>query len=255
MITVTTTMRTEMSGKPTKAERRADRADVEGSRAAAELAASGALDGLFAKIDAGEIELTGDGGFIPGLIKATLERGLQTELTEHVGYEKGDPDAKHFPNSRNGTSGKTVATQVGDVELAVPRDRDGTFSPRLVPTGERRLGGLDDMIISLYAGGMTVRDIEHHLVSTIGTELSHETISNITEAVAEEVLVWQSRPLDALYPVIYRDAISGVGPRWRARGQQVRSHRCRCGHGWHQTRARDLAADQRRRDVLGRRVR
>src|SRR5690625_3070436 len=93
MITVTTTMRTEMSGKPTKAERRADRADAEGSRAAAELAASGALDGLFAKIDAAEIELTGDGGFIAGLIKATLERGLQVELSDHLGYEKGDPDA------------------------------------------------------------------------------------------------------------------------------------------------------------------
>jgi len=196
-----------MSGKPTKAERRADRADAEGSRAAAELAASGALDGLFAKIDAGEIELTGDGGFIPGLIKATLERGLQVELSDHLGYEKGDPDAAAFANSRNGTTPKTVATQVGDVDLHVPRDRDGSFTPRLVPKGERRLGGLDDMIISLYAGGMTVRDIQHHLASTIGTELSHDTVSAITDAVAEEVLVWQSRPLDALYPVIYLDAI------------------------------------------------
>ena len=207
MITVTTTIGIEMSGKPGRAERRADRAGMEGSRAAAELASSGALDGLFAKIDAGEIELTGDGGFIPGLIKATLERGLQTELTDHLGYEKGDPAAAAFPNSRNGTSPKTVATQVGDVDLAVPRDRDGSFTPRLVPTGSRRLGGLDDMIISLYAGGMTIRDIQHHLASTLGTELSHETISNITDAVADEVLVWQSRPLDALYPVIYLDAI------------------------------------------------
>lgn len=207
MITVMTTMGTEVTKKPGAATHRADRADAAGSRAAAELAASGALDGLFAKIDTGEIELTGDGGFIPGLIKAALERGLQTELTGHLGYEKGDPAAKHFPNSRNGTSAKTVATQVGDVDLAVPRDRDGSFTPRLVPTGERRLGGLDDMIISLYAGGMTVRDIEHHLATTIGTELSHETIANITDQISEEVLVWQSRPLDALYPVIYLDAI------------------------------------------------
>jgi len=93
------------------------------------------------------------------------------------------------------------------VELAIPRDRDGSFTPRLVPKGSRRLGGLDDMIISLYAGGMTVRDIEHHLASTIGTELSHETISNITDQVADEVATWQDRPLDALYPVIYLDAI------------------------------------------------
>ena len=193
--------------KKDAAARRADRADLPGSKAAAELAASGALDELFAKIDAGEIELTGDGGFIPGLIKATLERGLAVELTSHLGYEKGDPGAAAFPNSRNGSTPKTVATQVGDVELDSPRDREGSFVPRLVPKGSRRLSGLDEMIISLYAGGMTVRDIEHHLATTIGTELSHETISNITDQIADEVLAWQQRPLDALYPVIYLDAL------------------------------------------------
>jgi len=93
------------------------------------------------------------------------------------------------------------------LELAVPRDRNGTFTPMLVPKGQRRLDGLDGMIISLYAGGMTIRDIQHHLASTIGTELSHETISKITDQVAEEVLAWQTRPLEALYPVIYLDAI------------------------------------------------
>lgn len=178
-----------------------------GSKAAAELAASGALDGLFAKIDSGEIELTGDGGFIPGLIKATLERGLQAELTSHLGYEKGDSAASSVANSRNGSTPKTVATQTGDVEIDVPRDRDSSFTPQLVPTGSRRLSGLDEMIISLYAGGMTIRDIAHHLESTIGTELSHETISNITDAVAEEILTWQSRPLEAFYPVVYLDAL------------------------------------------------
>src|SRR5215213_1104474 len=193
--------------KKDAAARRADRADMPGSKAAAELAESGALDGLFAKIDSGEIELTGDGGFIPGLIKAALERGLQAELTSHLGYEKGDPAAAGFSNSRNGTTPKTVATQVGDLGLDSPRDREGTFTPQLVPKGSRRLSGLDEMISSLYAGGMTVRDIEHHLVSTIGTELSHETISNITDQIADEVLTWQSRPLDALYPVIYLDAL------------------------------------------------
>lgn len=193
--------------KKSVAERRAERAAGPARGAAAELAASGALDGLFAKIDAGEIELTGDDGFIPELIKATLERGLRTELTDHLGYEKGATDAAAFPNSRNGSTPKTVATQVGDVDLAIPRDRDGSFVPRLVPKGLRRVGGLDEMIISLYAGGMTIRDIEHHLASTIGTELSHETISNITEQVCDEVMAWQSRPLDALYPVIYLDAI------------------------------------------------
>ncbi len=202
---------TEGTGRPDykkdAAARRADRADMPGSKAAAELAASGALDGLFAKIDSGEIELTGEGGFIGGLIKATLERGLQAELTSHLGYEKGAVEASAFANSRNGTTPKKVATQTGDVDLAIPRDRDGSFTPRLVPTGSRRLSGLDEMIISLYAGGMTVRDIEHHLASTIGTELSHETISNITDQIAEEVLKWQARPLDAFYPVIFLDAI------------------------------------------------
>ena len=188
-------------------ERRAVRAASPARAAVSELADSGALDGLFAKIDGGELDLTGDGGFVNELIKASLERGLAVELSDHLGYEKGAPDAAAFPNARNGTTPKTLATQAGDVDLAVPRDRDGTFTPRLVPKGVRRLGGLDEMIISLYAGGMTVRDIADHLEATLGTELSHETISNITDAVCEEILTWQQRPLDALYPVIYLDAI------------------------------------------------
>src|SRR5690606_22496082 len=98
-----------------------------------------------------------------------------------------DPAGRGSPNSRNGSTPKTLATEVGDVDLATPRDRAGTFEPRLVPKGARRVGGLDEMIISLYAGGMTVRDIQAHLARTIGTELSHETIANITDGVAEEV--------------------------------------------------------------------
>ena len=171
-----------------------------------QLVASGALDGVFAQIDAGQ-PIAGEGGLLNALLKATLERGLNAELTEHVGYEAGDPDASSYPNSRNGYSSKTIATEVGDVELNVPRDRDGTFTPMLVRKGQRRLDGLDAMIVSLYAGGMTIRDIQHHLASTIGTELSHETISKITDEVADEVYKWQTRDLDALYPVIYLDAI------------------------------------------------
>lgn len=123
------------------------------------LEASGALDELYAMIDAGQVRLEGKDGLIQQLIKAGLERGLQAELAEHLGYEKGDPEAGLHPNSRNGTSAKTVATSVGDVELAIPRDREGSFTPVLVPKGLRRVGGLDDMIVSLYAGGMAVRDI------------------------------------------------------------------------------------------------
>jgi transposase-like protein len=172
------------------------------------MAASGALDEVFAQIDAGELELTGDEGFIPALIKAALERGLAAELTDHLGYEKGAAEASLFDNSRNGASPKSLASQVGQIDLDVPRDRDGSFAPRLIPKGSRRLGGLDEIIISLYAGGMTIRDIQHHLATTIGTELSHETISKITDEIAEEVMAWQRRPLEALYPVIYLDALT-----------------------------------------------
>jgi transposase-like protein len=182
-------------------------APVSGRDVAAELAASGALDELFARIDAGEVEMTGAEGLIPGLIKAALERGLQAELGDHLGYDKGAAEASMFSNSRNGSTPKTVATQVGPVELDTPRDREGTFTPRLVPKGSRRLDGLDAMIVSLYAGGMTLRDIAHHLHATVGTELSHETISKIVDEIGEEVLAWQRRPLEALYPVIYLDAI------------------------------------------------
>ncbi len=191
-----------MIDRPEREDRR--RVQREGVKA---LEASGALDDLYAMIDAGEVRLDGKDGLIQQLIKAGLERGLQTELTEHLGYEKGDLEAGLHSNSRNGTSAKTVATSVGDVELAIPRDRDGSFTPVLVPKGSRRVGGLDDMIVSLYAGGMTVRDIEHHLVSTIGTEISRETISKITDEVLDEVLAWQQRPLESFYPVIYLDAL------------------------------------------------
>jgi len=168
---------------------------------------SGLFDDLYARIDAGEIALDGPDGLIQQLIKTGLERGLQAELSGHLGYEKGDPAAAQFEDSRNGTYPKTVSTIAGDVELDVPRDRAGTFTPRLVPVGARRVGGLDDMIISLYAGGMTVRDIEQHLTSTIGVDISRETISKITDEIADEVLAWQHRPLEAFYPVVYLDAI------------------------------------------------
>src|SRR6478736_3645991 len=168
---------------------------------------AGLLDGLMDRVDAGELTLTGQGGFLPEMVKAVLERGLAAELTEHLGYEKGDPAGRGSPNSRNGTTPKTLATEVGPVPLDTPRDRRGSFEPRLVPKGVRRAGGLDDMIVSLYAGGMTVRDIQHHLARTLGTELSHDTISTITDAVLEEVKAWQTRPLEELYPILYLDAL------------------------------------------------
>ena len=180
---------------------------MSGADAVQALQSAGVLDDVLAKIDAGELQLTGEGGFLPEMVKAVLERGLAAELTDHLGYEKGDPIGRELPNARNGFTPKTVASEVGDVGLAIPRDRDGSFTPTLVPKGSRRLGGLDDMIISLYAGGMTIRDIRHHLATTIGTELSHETISKITDAVLKEVAQWQKRPLEELYPIVYLDAL------------------------------------------------
>ena len=172
-----------------------------------DLVASGGLDGLFERIDSGEVGLTGADGLLPALLKEALERGLQAELTEHLGYDKGEQAPVARGNARNGTTVKTISSEVGSFEIEVPRDRAGSFTPRLVRKGQRRMDGLDSMIISLYAGGMTVREIRHHLESTLGVELSVGTISRITDAVAEAVLDWQRRPLEEFYPVVYLDAI------------------------------------------------
>ena len=143
-----------------------------GCEAVEELRSSGALDTLFERLDAGEVEMTGSQGLLPALLKEALERGLAAELSEHLGYEKGQTSAQARSNTRNGTTKKTVISEVGAFEIEVPRDRAGSFTPRLVRKGQRRLDGLDAMIISLYAGGMTVRDIRHHLASTLGVEVS-----------------------------------------------------------------------------------
>jgi len=166
------------------------------------------LDELIDRAGEGGVRLTGEGGFLPELVKAVLERGLDAELTGHLGYERGDPAGRGSPNSRNGSTGKTLATEVGPIPIATPRDRAGSFEPRLVPKGQRRLGGLDEIIVSLYAGGMTVRDIAAHLQRTLGTELSHDTISTITDAVLEEVKAWQACSLDEVYPIVYLDALN-----------------------------------------------
>ena len=203
---------------------------------------AGLLDEVMDRVDAGGLALTGDGGFLPEMIKAVLERGLAAELTGHLGYEKGDPAGRGVPNSRNGTTPKRLGTEVGDIGLDVPRDRASTFEPRLVPKGTRRSGGLDEMIISLYAGGMTVRDIQHHLARTLGTELSHDTISKITDEVAEEVKAWQARPLEEVYPIVYLDALVVKVPGRAPGAEQGRAPRGGGGHRRRQARAGDLGA-------------
>lgn len=165
------------------------------------------LDQMVAQVRADGGRLAGPGSFLSELCKAVLERGLQAELGQHLGYDKHDPAGKGSGNSRNGTTPKTMQTEIGPVELDVPRDRAGTFTPMLVPKGERRLGGLSDVIISLYAGGMTVRDICHHLQRVYGTDISPDTVSVVTDAVLDEVKAWQTRPLDAVYPIVYIDAL------------------------------------------------
>jgi len=158
------------------------------------------LDALLerSRDEAGGLRLTGEGSMLGELVKAVLERALEAELTAYLGYERHERAGHNSGNSRNGAIGKRVQTSIGPVGLEVPRDRAGTFEPMLIPKRSGRVsGGLDDMIISLYAHGMTVRDILHHLKQVYGTELSHEQVSRITDQVLEEVKAWQSRPLDA----------------------------------------------------------
>ncbi len=151
------------------------------------------------------VELLGEHGLLRQMTKAVLERGLAEELTEHLGYEPHERAGAG--NARNGTTPKRLHTEAGTVDLAVPRDRAGTFDPRLVRKGQRRLDGIDKIVIGLYARGMTVRDIRAHLAEIYDVEVSPDLISRITDAVLEEVRDWQARPLDRVYPVIFLDAI------------------------------------------------
>ena len=164
------------------------------------------LDELLAGYERPE-DLLGEEGLFRQLKKALLERALGAELSAHLGYEKGYSAGRGTGNSRNGYSSKTVLTDDGELELAIPRDRIGSFEPLIVPKGERRLDGFDDRIVSLYARGMTVREIQGHLQELYGVDVSPDLISRVTDAVLEEVRAWQTRPLDPLYPVVFFDAL------------------------------------------------
>jgi putative transposase len=151
------------------------------------------------------VELTGPGGLLTGLTKQVLETALDVELTEHLGHERNERSGSG--NVRNGTSPKTVRTDVGDVRITVPRDRAGSFAPVVVPKHSRRLAGFDDAVLSLYAKGLTTGDIANHLADVYGSEVSRDLVSRVTDAVVEQMQQWQSRPLDAVYPVLLIDAI------------------------------------------------
>jgi len=160
-----------------------------------------ALEGL------GPEEITGPGGLMSQLAGRVLETALGAELSEHLGYPPGQAPPGGAGNHRNGSTPKTVQTDLGSVRVRTPRDRAGTFEPQLVGKRQTRLAGLDDRVIDLYAGGMSVRDIEAHLRGLYGVEIGRDTISRVTDAVLEDVAAWRSRPLERVYPIVYFDAM------------------------------------------------
>jgi transposase-like protein len=143
------------------------------------------------------IQLTGEAGLLPDMIKQAVEAALQGEMTAHLGYERYAPEGRGSGNSRNGATAKTVQTAAGPAEVTVPRDRAGTFEPVTVPKGTRRFTEFDDMVIALYAKGLTTRDIAEWLEQTYGAKISHETVANITDSVNELVKAWRARPLES----------------------------------------------------------
>ncbi|MEU2013878.1 IS256 family transposase [Nocardia sp. NPDC019302] len=162
---------------------------------------------LLDRADADSTQLLGPDGLLTQLTQRVLNRALDAELTEHLGYEKGDPAGRGSGNNRNGSTSKTVLTDIGAVAVSVPRDRNGSFTPQIVPKHARRLAGFNEQILSLYARGMSVRDIRSHLQQMYGVEVSGDVISRVTDAVAEEITIWQNRPLDPVWPIVYIDAL------------------------------------------------
>jgi putative transposase len=152
-------------------------------------------------------DLIGETGLLKQLTKALLERAMGAELTEHLGYEKHDPVGYNSGNSRNGTSAKTVKGEFGEITVETPRDRNSSFEPRILKKHQTRFDGFDDKIVSMYARGMTPREIQGHLQEMYGVEVSPTLISEVTDAGMEEVKAWQSRPLEPLYPILYLDAL------------------------------------------------
>lgn len=152
-------------------------------------------------------DLIGENGLLKELTRALVERALNAELTHHLGYEKHDPAGRGSGNSRNGSTRKTIKGEFGETEIEVPRDRGGTFEPQLVAKHQTRFTGFDDKILSMYARGMTTREIQGHLQEVYGVEVSPALISEVTDAVLDEVKTWQNRPLEPIYPILFLDAL------------------------------------------------
>jgi len=175
-------------------------------------AESSVVDGLdlrelVEKAKAEGVSLAGPGGLLSQITKTVLESALTAELDDHLGYEKGDPAGRGSGNERNGRSQKTVHTDIGSVRIVVPRDRNGSFEPRIVPKHARRVEGFDESVISLYAKGLTTGEIQKHLAEIYDVDVSRELISKITDKVVSEMNEWQSRPLERVYPIVLIDAI------------------------------------------------
>jgi len=164
------------------------------------------IDKLLADYKKAE-DIIGENGLLKQLTKALLERAMQAEMTDHLGYEKHDPAGNNSGNSRNGGTTKTLKGDFGELALETPRDRNGSYEPKIIGKGQTRFIGFDDKIISMYARGMSTREIQGHLEEIYKVEVSPTLISNVTEEVLEEVKSWQSRPLDAVYPIVYLDAL------------------------------------------------
>jgi len=165
------------------------------------------IDAVMSNVDAGGVELLGPDGVLAELTKRILERGLAEELSDHLGYEPGDPAGRGSGNNRNGTTPKKVFTEVGAIDLDIPRDRNGSFEPKLVPKGTTRLAKFNENIVHLYARGMSTRDIRRELGRMYGVEMSPALVSRVTDGILDELNEWQNRPLDAVYPIVYIDAL------------------------------------------------
>jgi transposase-like protein len=164
------------------------------------------------------LKLTGEGGLLARLTKVVVESALDGEMDDHLGYGKHDPAGRHGGNSRNGTRSKTLVTEAGPVEMNVPRDRESSCEPKIVAKRQRRVAGIDDLVVSLSAKGLTHGEICAHLAEIYGAEVSKQTISTITDRVMEGMGSWQNRPLDPVYPVIFIDAVNAGDPG-RERGE------------------------------------
>ena len=173
-------------------------AQIDQQRLAEELVARARADG---------VQLIGEGGLLTGLTKSVLECALEEEISDHLGYDKHDPAGRNGGDSRNGCREKTVLTEIGPVTIEVPRDRDGSFEPVIVGKRQRRLNGIDQIVLSLTARGLTTGEICAHFAEVYGARVSKDTISRITDKVIEEMAEWRNRPLDRVYPVLFIDAL------------------------------------------------